>query len=64
MALRPLTDKEIRDVLLAIDVHEEINVTTWEAEFFDSAVYNQRGEWTVKQRAIAAQIAERYRHQL
>jgi len=64
MVLRPLTDKEIRDVLLAIDVHEEINVTTWEAEFFDSAVYNFGGEWSVKQRAIAAQIAEKYRHQI
>ena len=64
MALRPLTDVEIRDTLLAIDVSEEITVSTWEAEFLDSAVYNWHGEWTVAQRATAAKIAERYRHQI
>lgn len=64
MILRPLTDKEIRDVLLAIDVSEEVDVTTWEAEFLDSAVYNWKGEWSVKQRAIAAKIAEKYRARL
>ena len=63
MALRPLTDKHIRDLLLAIDESEEISVTTLEAEFFDSAIY-KGGEWTVEQRAVAAQIAEKYRHQL
>ncbi len=63
MALRPLTDVEIRDTLLAIDVCEEITVSTWEAEFLDSAVYNGK-EWTVAQRATAAKIAERHRHQI
>ena len=63
MELRPLTDKHIRDLLLAIDESEEIIVTTLEAEFFDSAVY-KGGECTVEQRARAAKIVEKYRHQL
>ena len=64
MPLRPLTDKEILDVLVAIDLSQEIAITTREAEFLDSAVYNRHSGWTVEQRARAAQIAERYRHQL
>ena len=64
MALRPLTDEQIRDVLLVIDVHEEIRVTAWEAEFLGSVVYGFGGEWNVEQRARAAQIAEKHRHRL
>lgn len=63
MALQPLTDQHLRDLLLAIDETAGISVTTLESEFFDSAVY-KGGEWTVEQRARAAQIAEKYRHQL
>ncbi len=63
MSLPPVTDNEIRDVLLAIDMCEGIRVTTLEAEFLDETLYSH-GEWTVKQRAIAAKIAERYRHQI
>ena len=63
MALRPLTDKDIRDVLLAIDASEAILVTTLEAEFLDRTIWGG-GNWTVEQRARAAQIAEKYRHQL
>ena len=61
---RLITDKEIRDVLLTIDVSEEITVTTDEAAFLDSVVYGSGAEWTIAQRARAAQIAEKYRHQL
>ncbi len=63
MALRPLTDKEILDVLVAIDVSAEIRVTTPEAEFLDETLYSH-GEWTIERRARAAHIAEKYRHQL
>ena len=63
MILRPLTDKDIRDTLLRIDV-SDIRVTTREAEFLGSVVWCFGGEWTVEQRALAAQIAEKYRHQL
>ena len=62
MSLPPVTDKEIRDVLLAIG--RKLSVTTSEAEFLDSTVYGFGGEWTVEQRGRAAQIAERYRHRL
>ena len=61
---RLVTDKEIRDVLLAINMSAEIDITTLEAEFLDSAVYGSGSEWTIAQRARAAQIAEKYRHQL
>ena len=63
MGLRPLTDKEILDVLVAIYM-SPLAITTLEAEFLDSAVYNRRSGWNVEQRARAAQIAEKYRHQI
>ena len=63
MALRPVTDKEILDALVAIDVSPRIRVTALDAEFLDETFYSH-GEWTVEQRARAAKIAEKYRHQL
>ncbi len=59
-----LTDGQIRDVLLDIGKSDVISITTREAEFLESAVYKHVGEWTVEQRGRAAQIAEKYRHQL
>lgn len=63
MVLRPITDREILDVLVAIDVSAEIRVTTLEADFLDETLYSH-DEWNVEQRARAAKIAEKYRHQL
>ncbi len=63
MTLRPLTDKDIRDVLVAIDASEKISVTTLEAEFLDTAG-GKWLTWSVEQRGRAAQIAEKYRNQL
>ncbi len=63
----PLTDKQIRDLLLKIDVSDAITVTTLEAEFIGDtlyALYTRTGEWSVERRARAAQIVEKYRHQL
>ena len=56
----PPTDGELCDLLLRIDQSDDIRVTKWEAEFIDSAVYKHAREWTVKQRAIAAKIADKY----
>ena len=64
MVPRPLNDEEIRYILVEIDKSEEITITTWEAEFIDSAVYQQNGPWTVEQRALAAHIAEKHRQQI
>ena len=64
MIPRPVNDEQIRYVLRAINMSNKVDVTTLEAEFLNSAVYNWRGEWSVEQRARAAQIAEKYRHQL
>ena len=65
----PLTDKQIRDLLLKIDESDEITVTTLEAEFLEEILleeilFKRGGEWNVEQRARAAQIVEKYRHQL
>ena len=60
----PLNDEQIRDLLLKIDESEEVSVTTLEAEFLEETLFKRGGEWNVEQRARAAQIAEKYRHQL
>lgn len=64
MALPPVTDRQIRDILLKVAESESIRVTTLEAEFLESITYRFGGEWTVEKRARAAEIAEKYRHQL
>ena len=64
MALRPHTDRQIRDILLKVAESESIRVTTLEAEFLELITYRFGGEWTVEKRARAAEIAEKYRHQL
>ncbi len=60
----PLNDEQIRDLLLKIDETEEVRVTTLEAEFLEETLFKRGGEWSVEQRAKAAKIAEKYRHQL
>jgi hypothetical protein len=64
MALPPVTDRQIRDILLKIAESESIRVTALEAEFLESITYRFGDKWTVEKRARAAQIAEKYRHQL
>jgi len=61
----PLNDEQIRDLLLAIYKKREISVTTLEAEFLEATVDNWHVDgWSVERRARAAQIAEKYRHQI
>ena len=67
MTLRPHTDRQIFDHLWDIAHNDKINVTTLEAEFLEEILFKRgllkRGDdWTVEQRARAAQIAEKYRH--
>ena len=59
-----LTDDHLREVLLAIDESEDICVTSWEADFIESAVYQWKGEWTPKQRRTVMAIVDKYRDQL
>ena len=57
----PRTDKGLRQALLAIDRHEDCLLTRAEAAWMLGAVYEFSGEWSVEQRARAAQIVNRYR---
>ena len=52
-------DVAIRDMLLAIDQHDDVRVNSWEAEFLETAVI-PKIEWSIKQRAVAHKICERY----
>ena len=54
-------DEELRDKLKEIDELEEVDVSTWEAEFIESVVYKNK-DWplTSKQREVARQMIERY----
>lgn len=64
MIPRPLNDEEIRYLLVEIDESDEIRVTTLETEFLEEILFKHSVEWSVEQRAKAAQIAAKYRHQL
>lgn len=64
MTLPPVQDHEIRELLQAIDIHEDITVTTWEADFMEHILFRHVGEWSVKQRATAYKIVGKYRGRL
>jgi hypothetical protein len=52
-------DVAIRDMLLEIDQHDDISVNSWEAEFMETAVI-PKINWSIKQRAVAHKICQRY----
>ena len=59
-----MNDIVLRELLLAIDESDDICVTSWEADFISSAVYQWKGEWTPKQRRMVMVIVEKYQAQL
>ena len=62
--MRELTDPEIRELLLAIDESDDIDVTTWEAHFIETVAYKWQGSWTPKVRQMVMQIVEKYQESL
>lgn len=55
-----LNDTEIREQLKAIDEDDDVDVTSWEADFIDSIVYQYKGWLTAPQRTTAIKIIEKY----
>ncbi len=58
--MRHLSDEEIRDELIDIDRDEDVEVTSWEANFFESILYKYDGPLSPRQREAALRIMERY----
>ncbi len=54
----------LRELILAIDESDDICVTSWEADFIETANYCWRGNWTPKQQRMAMQIIEKYQDKL
>ena len=55
-----MTDEELRDELLAIDINEDVTVETYEADFIENVVFRYHGPLSDKQREKAAEIIEKY----
>ena len=55
---------KIRELLLAIDKSDDITVTSWEADFIETAVYHWRGMWTPSQQRSAMKIVKKYGRRL
>ncbi|MCJ2530715.1 MAG: hypothetical protein LN413_00135 [Candidatus Thermoplasmatota archaeon] len=60
MTERHLSDDEIRDLLEEIDADEDLDVTTWEADFLENVLHKQGGPLSPRQRESALQMVERY----
>lgn len=54
-----MTDQELREALHEIDESDDINVTSWEAEFIESVAF-QSFNLSLKQRATIEKMIERY----
>lgn len=52
-------DAEIREVLIAIDDDDTVDVTDWEAKFIDSVAF-KTFPLSEKQREVAKKIIEKY----
>jgi len=54
------SDDNIKDRLKELDESDEHTVTSWEANFIETVVYNWNGELTEGQRQSGLQILEKY----
>lgn len=59
----PMNDEQIRNTLRDIDENEDIDVSSWEAEFIEGIVYDYEGPLSEAQRIKAKQIIEKYEEQ-
>ena len=58
-----ITDDQLRDALNDIDNDDDINVSSWEANFIDSLLYKNREKYwklTPKQRGICFRMVDNY----
>jgi len=57
-----LSDSQLMDMLHDVDEDDDVDVTSWEAEFIDSIFkqYDKYGRLTEKQRAKVLEIVEEY----
>jgi hypothetical protein len=61
--LEQFTDQQLVDRLKDVDEDEEVNATTWEANFLNDVAYKrdiEKNPLTPKQRKSAIEIIERY----
>lgn len=59
--MTPRTDVEIREELKIIDANEDVDVSSWEADFIEHVVFKYAGTLSDKQRHKAEQLIEKYR---
>jgi len=55
-----MDDEELREELKSIDVSEFVTVSSWEADFIESVVYEYEGPLSDEQRDKAEEIIEKY----
>ena len=55
-----MADDEIRSALSELDEEEDIDVTEWEADFIENVCFKYAGSLSMKQRATAEIILEKY----
>ncbi len=54
-----LSDSEIIDRLTDLDRDDDIEVTSWEADFLESVLYRQKGI-SPRQREVALEMLDKY----
>ena len=60
MTILPTDDLELIERLKEIDESDDIEVTSWEAEFLESMVYGGVARMSTKQRAVARRMIDQY----
>lgn len=56
----PLSDDRIRELLEELDHDDDTDVTSWEAHFLESVVYEWDGALTDAQRRCAMRMLDKY----
>lgn len=56
----PKTDADIIEELREIDMNEDIELNSWEADFMENMLYKWEGPLTQQQRTKAEEITGRY----
>lgn len=55
-----MTDEEIRERLMEVDQDDDIEVTSWEADFLQNILGEWEGHLTPRQRESAEKILDKY----
>ena len=55
-----MSDESIREQLREIDSNEEIECTSWEADFLDHVLFKYDGPLSTKQKDVAQRIIQKY----